>query len=96
MATPATGQPLFDDPAAYQIMIHGRIAPALSERLEGMAISLLDMEDGTSLSILTGDLSDQAALTGVLNAIYELHLSLVYVFRLPVGASCDERTRPHG
>lgn len=77
-------------------MIHGRIAPALSERLEGMAISHLDMEDGTTLSILTGQLSDQGALTGVLNAIYELHLALVCVYRLPVAVDRDERIRPLG
>jgi hypothetical protein len=73
----------FDDPAAYQITVQGTITPSWSERLEGMTVSRLSFEGGTAITILTGDLTDQAALTGVLNTIYELRLPLLAVNRLP-------------
>jgi hypothetical protein len=77
----------FDGPAAYQITVLGTITSSWSERLEGMAINRLVLEDGTSYTILTGNLADQAALTGVLNTIYELHLPLVAVNKLQITGS---------
>lgn len=74
---------MFDSPAAYQMTVQGNIALEWSLRLEGMAILCLTLEDDTPLAILTGELTDQAALTGVLNTLYELHLPLIAVNRLP-------------
>ena len=81
----------FDGPAAYQITVQGMIMSSWSERLEGMASNHLVLEDGTTYTILTGDLSDQAALAGLLNTIYEMHLPLVAVNKLPVRRSRRER-----
>ena len=77
----------FDGPAAYQITVRGNISPAWSDRLEGMAINRLTLDDGTIFTVLTGQLTDQAALSGVLNSLYELHLSLVAVNKLPLAGS---------
>lgn len=77
----------FDGPAAYQITVLGTINSSWSERLEGMTINRLVLEDGTTYTVLTGDLTDQAALTGVLNTIYELHLPLVAVNKLQITGS---------
>jgi hypothetical protein len=48
-----------------------------------MVISHVTLEDGTPLTILTGEVGDQAALRGVLNTIYELRISLIAVNKLP-------------
>jgi hypothetical protein len=72
---------LFDCPAIYQILVHGKINPTWSDRLEGMTISQAVGERGEPFTILEGELSDQAALVGVLNTIYELHLTVLSVKR---------------
>jgi hypothetical protein len=72
---------LFDNPAAYQIVVQGRIDPAWSDRLEGMSIVPAIDETGSPITTLSGELSDQAALAGVLNTLYELHLTLIAVTR---------------
>lgn len=85
MNTPSGYRTPFDEPAAYQITVQGMIPTAWSERLEGMAISHTVLDDGTPYTILTGEVIDQAALAGVLNAIYGLHLPLVAVNKLTPG-----------
>ena len=72
----------FDSPAIYQIIVQGQIDPTWSDHLEGMTIHSVTVKSGPPLTTLEGELSDQAALAGVLNALYELHLSVVSVQRL--------------
>ena len=74
----------FDRPATYQITVQGRIDPTWSDRLEGMAIWMTTLEAGSPVTTLEGELSDQAALVGVLNTIYELHLPVLSVKRLEI------------
>lgn len=76
--------PDFDGPAAYQITVRGTISPEWSDRLEGMTINRLTLDDGTIFTILIGALIDQAALSGVLNTLYEMHFTLVTVNKLPL------------
>jgi hypothetical protein len=71
----------FDSSATYQIIVQGRIDPTWSDRLEGMKISLVIRDDGHPVTTLEGRLSDQAALAGVLNSLYELHLTVISVMR---------------
>ena len=72
----------FDCPSIYQIIVQGRIDPTWSDRLEGMAIHQALTEAGVPVTTLEGELGDQAALAGVLNTIYELHLPVISVKRL--------------
>ena len=65
----------FDRPATYQISVQGRIDPTMSDLLGGMTISLTTVGAGSPVTTLQGELSDQSALAGVLNKIYELHLT---------------------
>ena len=74
----------FDSPAIYQITVQGRIDPAWSDRLEGMALFLNPVEAGSPLTTLEGQLGDQAALAGVLNTLFELHLTVLSVKRLDI------------
>ena len=69
----------FDDPAFYRIQVQGLIPENWSDRLEGMSISQRKSETGERVSTLEGELADQAALAGVLNSVYELHLPILLV-----------------
>jgi hypothetical protein len=82
MSLPPRNPTLFDNPANYQISVHGRIDPSWSERFEGMTICLTPGEKDKVITTLVGELSDQAALAGVLNTLYELHLAVLSVERL--------------
>jgi hypothetical protein len=76
---------IYDCPATYKITVQGRIDPTWSDRLEGMAIRQVTVEENRPVTTLEGKLSDQAALAGVLNTLYELHLTLFLVERLNDG-----------
>jgi hypothetical protein len=69
----------FDAPAFYRIQVQGLIPENWRERLEGMSISQRKSDAGERLSTLEGELADQAALAGVLNSVYELHLPILVV-----------------
>jgi hypothetical protein len=83
----AQSAPDFDGPAFYQITVRGVIAPGWAGRLEGMTINRLVLDDGTTFTILTGELTDQSALSGVLNTLYDLQLTLVAVNKLPFAST---------
>ena len=72
----------FDRPAIYQISVQGRIDPTWSDRLAGMALRLTTQDGCPPVTTLDGELSDQAALLGVLNSLYELHLPVLSVICL--------------
>jgi hypothetical protein len=72
----------FDGPATYHIDVQGRIPLGWCERLEGMSLTVYAPETGPLVSTLLGELTDQAALAGVLNTLYELHLPVLSVQRL--------------
>ena len=61
------------------ILVQGRIDPIWADRLEGMAINRVEQAGESPLTALEGQLSDQAALAGVLNTLYELHLPVLSV-----------------
>lgn len=82
MCKPSRDPILFDNPATYQISVQGKIGFTWSDLLEGMTISRTSGEAGTLITTLEGELSDQAALAGVLNTLYELHLTVISVKRL--------------
>ncbi len=67
--------PTMEGPAIYQICVEGTLAPEWSKRLAGMRITPAD--EGRTM--LVGRLNDQAALLGVLTALYELHLPVYSV-----------------
>ncbi len=81
----------FDHPATYQISVQGKIDPDWSDRLSGMTIGLIREEACPPVTTLKGELSDQAALAGVLNMLYELHLPILSVLCLsyPPGHRVD-------
>jgi hypothetical protein len=72
----------FDCPATYQINVQGWIDSSMSDLLGGMTISQTTVEADGPITTLLGELRDQAALAGVLNIVYELHLPVISVKRL--------------
>ena len=79
--------PTMSGPAVYRIRVRGRLDAELSERL-GMRVENLARGDGKTESVLEGRILDQAALAGVLNKLYELHLPVMAVDCL--GGANDE------
>jgi len=74
----------FDRPAAYQIIVEGRVDPSMSDLLGGMSIQVNSGQVDPPATILRGELRDQAALAGVLNSLYELHMPVISVERLEI------------
>jgi hypothetical protein len=74
----------FDQPAVYKIIVQGRIDPTWFDRLESMAIQEVTLDKNSAQTTLEGELRDQAALAGVLNMLYELHLTVLTVKRLDI------------
>ena len=73
------------EPAIYRIRVRGHLEAKWSERLEAMNITELRHKDKENESILVGRLTDQAALAGVLNTLYEQHLPVLSVDCLEEG-----------
>ena len=66
-------------PVTYRIEVEGHLAESWSDRLAGMRITTRERSDQTSVTTLDGRLRDQAELSGVLNSLYGLHLSILKV-----------------
>lgn len=69
----------FHKPANYCIHIQGMLDASWSDRLGGLSIRSEQKSDNSSVTMLSGPLMDQAALFGVLNALYNMHYPLLYV-----------------
>ena len=64
-------------PAVYRIHVRGRVDPGQSERLAGMQLTEICGSNETPETILVGRLLDQAALAGLLESLYEMHLPVL-------------------
>ena len=71
-------QPRFEYPAIYSIRVLGNLDKSWSKRLCELTIQKDDLAltNGIEMTKLTGALMDQAALIGVLNALYNLRLTI--------------------
>ena len=63
----------FDSSATYRIRVKGYLPESWSDRLGGMNITTNGDTDEASVATLVGRLSDQAALMGVLNTLYNYY-----------------------
>ena len=69
----------FDKPGKYCVTVEGVVDKSWSARLGGMKINTRTHWDNRQVTTLVGEMIDQAALAGVLNTLYELHLTLLSV-----------------
>ena len=72
------------EPAVYKIRIQGQLHEKWADRIEGMNVTAGDGA-GSENTILVGRVRDQAALSGVLNTLYELHMPVLSVDCLDKG-----------
>ena len=68
-----------ETPAIYRIRVQGNLDSTWSTRLSDLQITVNQNTKGHAETLLVGRLPDQAALTGVLNTLYELHLPVLLV-----------------
>ncbi|MFY9863954.1 MAG: hypothetical protein WAK58_09070 [Trebonia sp.] len=66
------------EPTRYRIAIRGRLTERLGSAFEGLAL-----EPGRELTVLVGEIRDQAHLYGVLDLVRNLGLELVSVAEDP-------------
>ena len=80
MAQPDTRKSFpFDRPGKYHIRVQGFLDESWSERLGGLRITTNSLKDKAPVTVLVGRVRDQAELAGVLNTLYERHLTLLSV-----------------
>jgi len=72
----------FDRPGKYRICVQGYLDKNWPERLAGLRITTSTRGDQKPITTLVGQVRDQAELTGVLNSLYQRHLTLLSVERL--------------
>jgi hypothetical protein len=76
----------------YEIQVRGVIDDEWSERLRGLRITLDGLDGDAPVTILRGELVDEAALNGVLRTLYKLGLSLISIRRAAEGTGEDDPT----
>ena len=67
----------FTTPGNYRVEVQGPLRPDWNDRFGAMRI--ISSETDNAVTVLQGNVSDQAELAGILNTLYELHLSLLSV-----------------
>jgi hypothetical protein len=70
-----------DQPATYQIKVQGRLDERWVHWFDGMSIESVPAEDGSTATMLTGFVMDQAALYGLISRMRDLGLALLSVER---------------
>ena len=71
-----------DVPATYRICVEGDLENDYSQRLWGMTSTLVDKPGEPEQSALVGEVVDQAALVGIINALYNAGHTVVSVERI--------------
>jgi len=69
----------FDKPGTYRIRLIGHLDESWSDRQGEMRIEESSQGDQGPNTTLVGRMRDQAELIGVVNTLYELHLTLLSV-----------------
>ena len=71
----------FNGPTTYRIVVEGSIGEPLSNNLDQMKVSE-EVSDQRTISTLTGNVQDEAALNGILNTLYDYRCKLISVTRI--------------
>ena len=69
----------FQNPAIYKIKVQGELKENWSERLQGLQITVERSQGKKPVSVLIGQINDQTALSGVLNALYNFNMTIISV-----------------
>ena len=74
----------------YEIKVQGHLDQSWSDWFEGMTITVYTEPDCPSITTLTGEIVDQAALQGVLLRIHDLNMKLVSVRQIGLDTTGDQ------
>ena len=81
----------FSAPGFYRIEVQGDVPSNKSDLFGGMGIFASSLNEKTErVTFLQGKVKDQSELSGILNSLYELHLSLLSVKYLGKDLSSDD------
>ena len=69
----------FQNPAMYKIKVQGELKESWSEKLQGLQINIERSLGKKPVSVLIGQINDQSALSGVLNALYDYNMTIISV-----------------
>ena len=75
-----------DMPATYRICVTGGLENGWAERLWGMTSTPIEQAGEREQTLLAGKVADQAALVGIINALYNMGYAVVSVERTPPDA----------
>ena len=75
------------EPEIYEIRVQGHITPRWEDWFAGLTVETTFSSDGAPITILTGEVTDQSALCGILVQISDMNLSLISVN--PVNRVCE-------
>lgn len=84
-----------DKPATYCIQVVGHLDENWSERLGGLKIITSSQQGIKAVTTLSGQIIDQAALFGVLKALYDMRLPLLSVECLEVTRGPEDHFNNH-
>jgi hypothetical protein len=70
-------------PAYYRIYLQGMLAPDWARDYVDLKLECVHLSATQDVTILKGDVADQAELNGILNMMYNLGLPLLYVQCFP-------------
>jgi hypothetical protein len=70
---------LFSEPALYRVAVQGHILPDAAACLGRMRVISTDCTVPPGVTILKGELRDQAELSGILNTLYDMHMPVLQV-----------------
>lgn len=82
-------KPIPTRPTCYEIRVAGHLSPQWADWFEGLTITLEENGD----TLLTGPVTDQAALHGLLKKVHNLGLSLLSVNQLPREEAANQPTK---
>ncbi len=68
----------FKKSAIYKIVVQGELDESWSDRL-GLQITVQKKAGKKPISLLVGKIADQAALSSVLNSLYDMHMTVISV-----------------
>jgi hypothetical protein len=74
----------------YEITVKGTLDPGWSDWFTGLSVIVEAGPDGRPLTVLAGEIGDQAALRGILTQLWDLNLTLVSLTCIDAQEESDE------
>jgi len=73
----------YKGPATYQITVNEKVDPEFISRYNNLNVTHAKSSDKV-LSILTGEITDQEALSGILNILFDHQYDIISVIKIDV------------